>query len=270
MTVKVGFIGAGNMGFAMIKGIINSKHINAKNVYVFDLDKEKLHVIKNEMKINVANSTEDIVENCDLIILAVKPNLVKSLLTDLKSKFDTNKILISVAVGIPIKTYEDIIGEDKKIIRTMPNLPAVVGEGMTLACCNSKVGEGEFEAVCKMFECMGEVEIIEERLLTEVTALTGSSPAYMFMILEAMADAAVLSGINRKLAYKLAAQAMLGSAKLFKESGLHPGELKDRVCSPSGSTIEAVTALEKNGLRYTIIEAMNRCTDKARDIGSIS
>ncbi|HPD01708.1 MAG TPA: pyrroline-5-carboxylate reductase, partial [Acetivibrio sp.] len=179
---------------------------------------------------------------------------------------DDKKILVSVAVGIPIKFYQGIVGADKRIVRTMPNTPALVGEGMTLMCWEN-VSDDEGKTVREIFECFGKVEYLDEKLMSEVTALTSSSPAYVFMFIEAMADAAVLSGIPRNLAYKLAAQAVLGSAKMVLETGKHPGELKDMVCSPAGTTIEAVSSLEKNRFRYAVIEAMNECTRKALEIG---
>ena len=151
----------------------------------------------------------------------------------------------------------------------MPNTPALVGEGMTLISYENNIDENDIKNVKKLFESVGKVEILDEKLMNEVTALTGSSPAYVYMFIEAMADAAVLSGIPRGIAYKLAAQSVMGSAKMVLESGKHPGELKDEVCSPGGTTIEAVSELEKNGFRSAVIEAMNVCTKRAREIGKI-
>ncbi|AUG57837.1 pyrroline-5-carboxylate reductase [Acetivibrio saccincola] len=268
MDLKVGFIGAGNMGCAMIKSIVNSKFIKKEDIFVYDIDKGKLSNLKSETGVTILNDSGGVIEKSDIIILAVKPNMVKNVLEANKDAFDDKKILVSVAVGIPIKFYQDIIGNDKKIVRTMPNTPALVGEGMTLMCYDENILSGEeFSKVKKIFECFGKVEVLDEKLMNEVTAVTGSSPAYVFMFIEAMADAAVLSGLPRDLSYKLAAQAVLGSAKLVLETGKHPGELKDQVCSPAGTTIEAVKTLEKHGFRYAIIDAMEECTKKARKIG---
>lgn len=265
--MNLGFIGVGNMGSPMIKSIAASGIIPAGQIYIFDIDKEKTFALKTETGVNVLGSGEEIIEKSDIIILAVKPNVVKPVLEACKHKFDNKKILVSIAVGIPIKFYKEILGDDRKVIRTMPNTPALVGEGMTLMSYGKDISDDEAALVKKLFECMGKAEYLDEKLMSEVAALTGSSPAYVFMFIEAMADAAVLSGIPRSLSYKLAAQAVLGSAKMVLETGKHPGELKDQVCSPAGTTIEAVAALEKDGFRYAVMDAMNECTRKAREIG---
>lgn len=267
MNRKIGFVGAGNMGYAMIRSIAQSNIVTADKIYVYDLDMEKLTKLKGEIGINILNSAEEVVAKCEIIIIAVKPNVVESVLEGCKNSFDSKKILVSVAVGVPIKFYKKIIGEDKKVIRTMPNTPALVGEGMTLVSPDDSIGKDELDDVMKIFNCFGKAELLDEKLMSEVTALTSSSPAYVFMFIEAMADAAVLSGLPRNLSYKLAAQAVLGSAKMVLETGKHPGELKDMVCSPAGTTIEAVSTLEKNKFRYAVIEAMDVCTKKAREIG---
>lgn len=268
MSLKVGFIGAGNMGHAMIKSVANSKFILSEKIFVYDVDEEKLSNLKLEAGITILNNSTEVIKRSDIIILAVKPNIIKNILEDCKNTFDDKKILVSVAVGVPIKFYQDIIGGDKKIIRTMPNTPALVGEGMTLMCYDDKIlSQKDFLKVKNIFECFGKVEVLDEKLMDEVTAVTGSSPAYVFMFIEAMADAAVLSGLPRELSYRLAAQAVMGSAKLILETDKHPGELKDQVCSPAGTTIEAVKTLEKRGFRYAIIDAMEECTKRAREIG---
>jgi pyrroline-5-carboxylate reductase len=267
MDFKLGFIGVGNMGTPMIKRISASGIIPAGSIYINDIDRANVESISKETGVNTVESNEEVIDKSDIIILAVKPNVLNKVLEPCKNKFSIKKVLVSIAVGIPIKFYKEIIGEDKKVIRVMPNTPALVGEGMTLVSYDNTINEDEVKIVIRLFECLGKVELLDEKLMSEVTALTSSSPAYVFMFIEAMADAAVLSGLPRNLAYKLAAQAVLGSAKMVLETGKHPGELKDQVCSPAGTTIEAVSALEKNGFRYSIIEAMNECTKRAREIG---
>jgi len=267
MDRTIGFIGAGNMGYAMISSIAQSDVVESDKIFVYDVDIQRLSKLKDETGINILKSAKEVVENCDIIILAVKPNVIEKVLEGCKNSFDTKKILVSVAVGVPIKFYKKIIGEDKKVIRTMPNTPALVGEGMTLVAPDAGVSENELDYIMKLLGCFGKAELLDEKLMSEVTALTSSSPAYVFMFIEAMADAAVLSGLPRNLSYKLAAQAILGSAKMVLETGKHPGELKDMVCSPAGTTIEAVSTLEKNKFRHTVIEAMDECTKKALEIG---
>ncbi|WP_010249877.1 pyrroline-5-carboxylate reductase [Acetivibrio cellulolyticus] len=267
MNRTIGFLGAGNMGYAMIRSISKSDIVSSESIYVYDVDMERLSKLKDETGINISKSAVEVVEKCDIIILAVKPNVLETVLNGCKNSFDNKKILVSVAVGVPIKFYKKIIGEDKKVIRTMPNTPALVGEGMTLVAPDNSIAKDELDYVMSIFGCFGKAELLDEKLMSEVTALTSSSPAYVFMFIEAMADAAVLSGLPRNLSYKLAAQAVLGSAKMVLDTEKHPGELKDMVCSPAGTTIEAVSTLEKNKFRYGVIEAMNECTKKAREIG---
>lgn len=269
MEMKLGFIGTGCMGTAMIKSIVKAGKLPSKNIYIFDPDVVKTEKLKTEFGVEVLDNGSEVVEKSDVIILAVKPNVLKPVLEACKSSFDTEKILVSFAVGVPIKFYKEIIGTDKKVIRTMPNTPMQVGEGMTLISFEEDISKEEGANIKSLFECTGKAEILDEKLMSEVAALTGSSPAYVYMFIEAMADAAVKSGIPRALSYKLAAQAVLGSAKMVLETGIHPGELKDQVCSPAGTTIEAVNSLEKNGFRYSVMEAMNECTKRAREIGKI-
>jgi len=267
MNYKIGFIGAGNMGSALIKGIASKGLINPGNIYISDAAFEKASALAKEAGCNAVADNGELTDKCDIVILAVKPNYVKEVLEEIKPSFNSNKIFVSIAVGIPISFYVSILGSNTKIIRVMPNTPALVGEGMTLIARNDKIANEEVSYIKNMLECTGLVEELEERLMSEVTALTGSSPAYVFMFIEAMADAAVQSGIPRALSYKLAAQAVLGSAKMVIETGKHPGELKDQVCSPAGTTIESVYSLEKNGFRGIVMEAMDCCTKKAIEIG---
>ncbi|EEL87777.1 Pyrroline-5-carboxylate reductase [Bacillus cereus AH1272] len=165
---------------------------------------------------------------------------------------------------------EDAFGRKLKIVRVMPNTPALVGEGMSALCHNALVTEKDLEDILNIFNSFGQTEIVNEKLMDVVTSVSGSSPAYVYMFIEAMADAAVLNGMPRDQAYKFAAQAVLGSAKMVLETGIHPGALKDMVCSPGGTTIEAVATLEEKGLRTAIISAMNRCTQKSVELSSLT
>jgi len=269
MNIRVGFIGTGNMGSPLAKGVAGSGVTSPKDVSIFDVDNAKAAALSQKTGVVLAGSNREVVENSEYIILAVKPIYIKAVLEECKDLLDASKVLISIAVGVSIGTIREIIGEKAAVVRTMPNTPVLVGEGMTLVCFDSNVQAERREIVKKLFGCVGKVEELEERLMSEVTALTGSSPAYVYIFIEAMADAAVKSGIPRNLSYRLAAQAVLGSANMVLESGKHPAELKDQVCSPSGTTIEAVSALEKNGFRYAVMDAMDECTKKAREIGKL-
>lgn len=269
MDIRIGFIGAGNMGSALISGIVKSGSIKPENIFAYDISESRLRLLKSELNINILQSNAEIVEHSDFIVLAVKPNQAKKALEECKHKFKPGKTLISIAAGIPIKAYKEILGETCGIVRAMPNTPAIVGEGMTVVSFDENVTQNQAETVLNIFKCVGKVEMLDEFLMNEVTALTGSSPAYVFMFIEAMADAAVLSGIRRDIAYRLAAQAVLGAAKMVLETGKHPGELKDQVCSPAGTTIEAVSVLEKHGFRFALMDAMSQCTKRSREISKI-
>ncbi len=276
MSYKVGFIGVGNMGGALLKSIVrynkevlgnNSKDQQLFSVSAFDINSELLKKLADETGIIEETSAAGLVNNCDIIVLAVKPQYCDSVLEQIKPVITDRKIIVSIIVGLPTRYFKDVLGSQARIVRTMPNTPALVGEGMTLVCWDDSINNDERKTINKLFSCSGKVEELDESLMSEVTALTGSSPAYVFMFIEAMADAAVKSGIQRNLAYRLAAQAVLGSAKMVLDTGKHPGELKDMVCSPSGTTIEAVATLEQEGFRNAIIKAMDECTKKAREIG---
>jgi pyrroline-5-carboxylate reductase len=270
MGTKVGFIGTGNMGTALLKGLIRSGAANPGDIYIFDADRSKGETLEKETGIRLAADNVELVRECDYIVLAVKPVYVGQVLEEIKEAFTETKVLISIAAGVTSKTLRAALGSNRKIIRTMPNLPALVGEGMTLMCFDNNIDESERLFVKRLFEGSGRAEELDEKFMSEVIALTSSSPAYIFMLIEAMGDGAVQSGIPRKIAYRLAAQAVLGSAKMVLETGIHPAELKDQVCSPAGTTIEAVLSLEKSGFRSSIMEAMKECTRKAIDIGRSS
>jgi len=276
MSYKVGFIGTGNMGGALLRSIVRYNKEALKNspdgrelfsVSAFDINSELLKRLAEETGIIEETSAKNLAKNCDIIVLAVKPQYCDNVLKEIKPAITEKKIIVSIIVGLSTQYFKSVLGSHARVVRTMPNTPALVGEGMTLISWDDSVNDEERKAIIKLFNCSGRVEELEESLMSEVTALTSSSPAYVFILIEAMADAAVKSGIQRKLAYRLAAQAVLGSAKMVLETGKHPAELKDMVCSPAGTTIEAVAALEEEGFRNAIIKAMDQCTKKAREIG---
>jgi pyrroline-5-carboxylate reductase len=248
-------------------GVIKAKLVKPSNIIISDISEEKLKSIKDEHGVQTTTDSRELVKNADIIFLSVKPNVYDVVMKGIKDCITENKTIVSIAAGKSIEDVEKGLGENIKLVRAMPNTPAMVGEGMTLLCCDNLIKPQEKQAVIDLLSFSGIVEELEERLMSEVTALTSSSPAYVFIFIEAMADSAVQSGIPRKLAYRLAAQAVLGSAKMVLETGKHPAELKDMVCSPAGTTIEAVAALEREGFRNAVITAMGECTKKAREIG---
>ncbi|MCY6354306.1 pyrroline-5-carboxylate reductase [Clostridium sp. ZS2-4] len=266
MQNKIGFIGCGNMASAMIRGIVKSDLISPQYIIASNPTEGKLIEIKKETDINITTSNIEVARFSNIIFLSVKPNKYKDVIREIKNQVKQDTIIVTIAAGITIAKAEEYFEKGVKIIRTMPNTPALVGEGMSTLCLNELITEEEKKKIIGIFKCFGKVEVVEEQYMDVVTALTGSSPAYVYMFIEALADGAVLKGLPRQKAYKMAAQAVYGSAKMVLETGKHPGQLKDDVCSPGGTTIEAVYSLEKNGLRSAVIEAMEECVEKARNM----
>lgn len=262
--MKIGFIGGGNMAGAIANGVISSGLCAARDIVICDINAESLK--KYDEKITKSQNNKDAL-NCDYIVLAVKPFILPKVLEEIAGCDITDKVFVSIVAGVSVKEIKGILGENAKVVRVMPNTPAQVGEGMTvIAKPDDKVTEAELSEARSIFDAVGKTEIMEENMINVVTGVSGSSPAYVFMLIEAMADAGVSGGIPRDKAYNLAAQAVLGSAKMVLETGKHPAELKDMVCSPKGTTIEAVAELEKRGFRAAIIEAIKKCNDKANNI----
>lgn len=265
MTV-LGLIGAGNMGAAMVGGMIESKAIDAKDVIVSNPSTPKLEKLKQQYGLQTTHDNEEVAKKSDIIIVAVKPHLYESVLQDIKDEVKDDVIIIGIAPGQTLEKIQGYFGRNIKVVRTMPNTPALVGEGMTAMWVNDQVSEEEKTEVIMLLESLGKVEEIPESQFDAVAAVSGSSPAYIFMLIEAMADAGVLQGLKRDQAYRMAAQAVLGSAKMVLETGEHPGVLKDMVCSPGGTTIEAVKKLEECGFRNAIIQGMCACAQKSKNM----
>lgn len=266
MLKKIGFIGCGNMGRAMVGGLINSGFSSPSNIIVSTRTEESAKLIQEKYNVNVTTNNEDVVKKSDVIFLAVKPNMYAKVIGELRKDLLQEKLIITIAAGITISDMEALISDKARIVRTMPNTPALVGEGMSAICPNNNVLDEELKLVIDMYNSFGECVELEEKDFHGFIALCGSSPAYVFIFIEAMADAAVKLGIPRKKAYRMAAQSVLGSAKMVLDTEQHPGELKDMVCSPSGTTIDAVVELEKLGFRSSIIEAMIKCADKSKSM----
>lgn len=264
MKHRIGFIGLGNMGLAIINGMISSNVVQPQQIIVFDILKFKLDKLSKSIGFQVAHSEEDLAERSEILFLVTKPHIVPAVLEKIKIKLKESTVIVSIAAGMTIKAIENIIGYNHKIVRIMPNTAAQINEGMASMTGNKHVTKIEMAEISAIFNSLGRSEIVPEYLIHTVTGISGSSPAYVFMFIEAMADAAVLSGMPRDQAYKFAAQAVLGAAKMVLESGKHPGELKDMVCSPGGTTIEAVRVLEKRGFRSSVIEAIAACIDKSK------
>jgi len=271
---KIGFIGGGNMAEAMIKGLLSASFIEAKNVFVSEPSEAKRDTLHAEYKIKVSADNRELVKKCDIIILAVKPQIVQKVLRDIASLVGRDKLVISIAAGVPIAIMDDVLrgGKNKKfsIVRTMPNTPALVQEGVTAIASGEHVRKIDVKIAHRIFEAVGRTVDVEEDQLDAVTGLSGSGPAYIFMLIEALSDAGVKMGLSREVANTLTIQTVLGSAKLARESGKHPGELKDMVTSPAGTTISGLHALEEGSFHTTLMNAVEDATLRSRELGKIA
>ncbi|QNM14567.1 MULTISPECIES: pyrroline-5-carboxylate reductase [Fusobacterium] len=262
---KIGFIGCGNMGEAFLKGIINSQMVETDHIYVYD--KMKKDYIKELYNVNTLNDEVEVVKNCDIIFLAVKPNVYFDVIDSIKDAVNSTKIIVAMAPGISMESILDQIDNmNSKIVRTMPNLPLMVQEGCIAYAFNENVDKDEKLFFKELFEKIGVAVETKEELFDAVIGASGSSPAFVFMFIEALADAAVYEGLPRSDAYKLVGQTLVGCGKLFLESGKHPGELKDNVCSPGGTTIVGVKYLEENGFRGAVIKAATETIKKSKEM----
>jgi pyrroline-5-carboxylate reductase len=265
--VKIGVIGYGNIGEAMVLGMIKSGFCKPENVLVSSRDQKKIKTALDDYKIGVTRVNSKVVEFADYLILAVKPLQLGGILDEIKPYITEDKVIISVVSSIEIDDIVEKINHDK-VVRTMLNTPVMVNEGMSALSFAKGITYTEEDIVISLFKSFGQIEIIEEKYMDIITAVSGTSPAYVFMMIEAMADGGVLMGLPRRKAYRMSAQAVLGAAKMVLDSDRHPGELKDMVCSPGGSTIDGVYTLESNNFRGTIMKTIKDATNKVISIGN--
>lgn len=264
--MKIGFIGLGNMADAMIGGMIK------KNLYapeqIIGSAKTETTARKMAGKYGIITYTDNVqvAKVADVIVLAVKPVFFAEVIDEIKEYVTNEKLVISIAAGKSIAWIEEAFGREMKLIRCMPNTPALVGEGCTGVCLNKNITKTEEDLAMEIMNSFGKASVIPERIMDAVIGVSGSSPAYVFLFIEAMADGAVAAGMPRKQAYEFAAQSVLGSAKMVLETGMHPGELKDMVCSPGGTTMEAVKVLEQQGFRGTVMSAIEACVNKSKNM----
>lgn len=263
---ELGLIGVGNMGTALLKGVLSSNTIDKEKTIIYDVREE---VIKNriqEFNVKAVSSNTELIQQVKFIIIAVKPQNIDSVLEEIGPQLSEDQILISIAAGVTLDYIKKFISKNIGLIRVMPNTPALVGEGASAIAHNKTVTENDLKYVKKILTSVGKVVELEEKHIDAVTGLSGSGPAYVFIIIEALADGGVKMGLPRDIALKLAAQTVLGSAKMVIETGIHPGELKDMVASPGGTTITALHEIEKGKLRATLISAVEAATLKSKSL----
>ncbi len=264
--MTIGFIGLGNMAKAMIGGILAKGLMGPNEIIGTAATEATCLKAVSKYGIQTRSSNAAVAKEADIIFLAVKPQYLKVVIADIMDSVDENKVIVSIAAGKTISWLEKEFEHKVKIIRVMPNTPALVLEGCSAVCRNDLVSDDDFHFVMELLESFGKAYTVPETMMDVVVGVSGSSPAYVFLFIEAMADAAVAGGMPRKQAYEFAAQSVLGSAKMVLETGKHPGELKDMVCSPAGTTIEAVRVLEENGFRGTVMDAVTACIDKSKSL----
>lgn len=263
--MKIGFIGMGNMGYAMLKGVL--KVVKSSDVIFADVSRERCVKVSEETGVQYVESNAECANNAKYLILAVKPQYYSQVLKNIENVVRPDHVIISIAPGITIEFLKNVLGDDKRIVRAMPNTPALIGCGMTGLCFEDEEFDfNEKEVIEMIFTSFGRYRKVEERLMSAVTCASGSSPAYVYMFIEALADSAVKYGIPRDMAYEMVAQTVMGSAKMVLDTKEHPAKLKDNVCSPAGTTIAGVSALEEFGFRNSVIKATDECYKKAEGI----
>ena len=260
---KIGFIGCGNMGRAMMAGALDTGWATANQIAVHTHSQATMERIADEYSVEICANNRTLAANADIIVLAVKPNIYKEVLEDIRSVLCEGQIVIAIAPAYTIASIACLVeNEGVRIARAMPNTPAQIGEGMTGLTFSANMDVSERELVQSFFESFGKVRVVREDTMAAVGSVSGSSPAFVYMVIEAMAEGAIKLGIPAKDAYTFAAQSVLGSAKMVLETGQHPAVLRDAVCSAGGTTIEGVAVLEKDGLKAALIEAMDQTADK--------
>lgn len=266
MEKKIGFIGCGNMASAMIGGVIKSGLVSPQQLLASNRSTPAIDRAKEQFGIEVTTDNLAVAGACEIVVLAVKPHLYEGVIAQIAPALHPETVFVSIAPGKTLDWLGSLLPDGTKIVRTMPNTPAMVGEGMTAVCPNAQVSKEELARVLAFLRSFGRAEVVEEYMIDAVVAASGSSPAYVYLFIEALADGAVAEGLPRAKAYEFAAQAVLGSAKMVLETQMHPAQLKDMVCSPRGTTIDAVRVLEEKGLRAAVMDAMKACAEKSRSM----
>lgn len=262
MYKTIGFIGCGNMGKAIAEGILKAGAVPGENMYVSDHHPDRLKTLEETYHVLLCDQATT-VKNSEILVLGVKPHMYHDLIEEIRDQVKEDVIIVDIAAGQTIENVQHMFGREIKVVRIMPNTPAAVMEGMTALCGSTNLSSDEITMMKELFSSFGRCEILSETIVSAAGTASGASPAFIYMLIEAMADGAVLLGMKREQAYTFCAQAVLGSARMVLESGMHPGALKDQVCSPGGSTIEGVAVLENSGFRSAIIEAMRAANQKS-------
>ncbi len=266
MTTKIGLIGAGNMAEALVKGIISAQLAPCQDIVLADINQQRLKAISKTYGTAFVSTNEEVVDQSDIIILAVKPQNIAEVLKQITSKINEKKLLISIAAGVQLSLLKSSLSKDTRIIRVMPNTPALVLSGMT-AICSDGVSEDDLKTAERIFSAIGKIVVVKEVYIDAITGLSGSGPAYVAVIIEALTDGGVLMGLPRNIAQELVMQTISGTVRLISETKEHPCLIKDKVTSPGGTTIHGLYALEKGGLRATLMSAVKAASLRSQELG---
>ncbi len=263
---KIGFIGGGNMAEALIKGLL-AVNYPADKIVVSEPIGTRRDQLQETFGVTLAENNPDLVNMCEIVVLAIKPQIVDEVLREIVPVWNDNKLMVSILAGVTCVSIERKFAGSPRVVRVMPNTPALVGEAATAICQGSHAGKEDLQIVSELFESVGIVELIDERQMDAATGLSGSGPAYIYTVIEALADGGVREGLRRDVAHALAVQTVVGAALMVRETKEHPAILRDRVCSPGGTAITGVSTLEKKGLRTTLMEAVSASAARSRELG---
>ncbi len=263
---KIGFIGGGNMAEALIKGLL-AGGFSTDRIMASEPSEMRREHLAEEYGIELTVDNVELLQKCEIIVLSIKPQIADEVLEEVSSSYTNEKLLVSILAGVSCSQIEKHLVGKPRVVRVMPNTPALVGEGASAICCGHNSTKEDLALVKQLFESVGKVQIIDERQMDAVTGLSGSGPAYIYTVIEALADGGVREGLRRDVAHALAVQTVVGAALMVRETGEHPAILRDRVCSPGGTAITGVSTLEKKGLRTTLMEAVSAAANRSRELG---
>lgn len=267
MNGKIGFIGAGMMAEALIKGMLRDKVVESKDIVVSDIIPERLMSLQETYGVSIGRNNRETADAAGTVFLSVKPQVIEKALLEISPVITPSKLVVSIAAGITTEYLESYLRKNARVVRLMPNTPCLVEEGITALCLGQNAGEAEVEEVKLLIGPMGKILWTEEKMMDAVTGLSGSGPAFVFLLIEAMADGGVLAGFSRDTAILLAAQTCLGAAKMVLEMDEHPGRLRDMVTSPGGTAIAGIHAMEESGVRAALMNAIMAATNRSRELG---
>jgi pyrroline-5-carboxylate reductase len=266
-NIRFGFIGGGNMAEALLKGLLSGLHVKAECILATDVVPSRCQYLETTYGVRTSGDNRYAVEQSEVILLAVKPQIIPAVLTDIAPVTTSQKLVISIAAGITLQTLQKALGADRRVVRVMPNTPALVLAGAAGISPGGAATAQDIALVERMFSAVGRAVVVSDEMMDAVTGLSGSGPAFVFALIEALSDGGVLVGLTRQMATTLAAQTVLGAAKMVLETGKHPGELKDMVTSPAGTTIAGMHALESGGMRGVMMEVVRRATERSAALG---